>query len=88
MPGKKMSNMGKDSQHYHKEARKGELGWQGVGLVDITKLHEKYSACSFARSSALRLKNPSQKMFENHYAITYIEASLLVFRVMKSTAVQ
>ena len=34
MPGKKMSNMGKDSQHYHKEARKGELGWQGVGLVD------------------------------------------------------
>lgn len=43
-----MSNMGKDSQHYHKKARKGELGCQGVGLVDITKLHEKHSTRSFA----------------------------------------
>lgn len=48
MPGKKMSNMGKDSQHYHEEARKGELGWQGAELVGITKLDGKHSACSFA----------------------------------------
>lgn len=73
MPGKKMSNMGKDSQHYHKEVHKGELGWQGVGLPDSTKLCEKHSACSFARSSAWRLKKPSQKMFENHYTITYTD---------------
>lgn len=68
MPGKKMSNTGKDSPHYHKEVRKGKQGWQGVGLADTTKLHEKHS---FAVFSTLRLKKPSQQMPENHYAITY-----------------
>lgn len=68
MPGKKMSNTGKDSPHYHKEAHKGELGWQGLGLADTIKLHEKHS---FAVSPGLRLKKLSQQMFEKHCAITH-----------------
>lgn len=43
MPGKKMSNMGKGSQHYPKEAHEGKQGWQRVGQVGTTKLQEKHT---------------------------------------------
>lgn len=84
MPGKKMSNMGKESQHYQRHIR-GNWAGREWGLVGTIKLQKKHNPCTFARSSAQDLTNLHKKRSENHYAITITDALPLVFRVMKRT---